>query len=145
MNDGIYRRSNFGAIYLEDELIRLTDDENSGSVNSERLNEAINIASNEFENYVRDLYDISLFSSPLPDQLTQIICDITIYNLYKRRYRLEMPESIINIYNLAISQLSKIAKGELQINLPKKTTAGFIKINKTEDDRIFNKDTLDSL
>ncbi|MEP0860572.1 MAG: DUF1320 domain-containing protein [Ignavibacterium sp.] len=128
-----------------DELIRLTDDENSGSVNSERLNEAINIASNEFENYVRDLYDISLFSSPLPDQLTQIICDITIYNLYKRRYRLEMPESIINIYNLAISQLSKIAKGELQINLPKKTTAGFIKINKTEDDRIFNKDTLDSL
>lgn len=128
-----------------EELTRLTDDENTGNVNNQRLDEAINIASNEFENYVRDIYDITLFPSPLPDQLTQIICDIAIYNLYKRRYRLEMPESIVNIYNLAISQLSKIAKGELQVNLPKKTAAGFIKINKTEDDRIFNKDTLDSL
>lgn len=128
-----------------DELIRLTDDENYGDVSAERLQEAINAASNEFDNYVREIYDISLFPSPLPDQLTQIICDIAIYNLYKRRYRLEMPESIVNIYNNAITQLSKIAKGELQVNLPKKTTAGFIKINKTEDDRIFNKDKLDSL
>lgn len=128
-----------------EELTRLTDDENTGNVNNQRLDEAINIASNEFENYVRDIYDIALFPTPLPDQLTQIICDIAIYNLYKRRYRLEMPESIVQIYNLAISQLNKIAKGELQVNLPKKTTAGFIKINKTEDDRIFNKDILDSL
>lgn len=127
------------------ELIRLTDDENLGNIQEERLQEAINAATDEFNNYVRDIYDISLFPSPLPDQLTQIICDITIYNLYKRRYRLEMPESIVQIYNLAISQLNKIAKGELQVNLPKKTTAGFIKINKTEDDRVFNKDTLDSL
>lgn len=128
-----------------EELIRLTDDENAGGVNSERMFEAINIASNEFQNYVRDVYDISLFPAPLPEQLTQIICDIAIYNLYKRRYRLEMPESIVNIYNNAIAQLSKIAKGELQVNLPKKTTAGFIKISKTEDDRIFNKDILDKL
>lgn len=128
-----------------DELIRLTDDENSGSINTERMTEAINIASNEFENYVRDAYDIGSFPNPLPDQLNQIICDITIYNLYKRRYRLDMPESVIEIYKRAILTLEKIAKGELQINLPKKTTAGFIKINKTEDDRIFNKDMLDSL
>lgn len=128
-----------------DELIRLTDDENVGDVSAERLQEAINAASNEFDNYVREIYDIGSFPSPLPNQLTQIICDITIYNLYKRRYRLDMPESIVNIYNLAISQLSKIAKGELQVDLPKKTTAGFIKINKTEVDRIFNKSTLDSL
>lgn len=128
-----------------EELIRLTDDENSGGVNAQRLDEAINAASNEFENYMRDLYEIGSFPSPLPDQLNQIICDIIIYNLYKRRYRLEMPESIINIYETAISQLNKIAKGELQCNLPKKPNAGFIKINKMEDDRIFNEDTLDSL
>lgn len=127
------------------ELIRLTDDENLGNIQGERLQEAINAATDEFNNYVRDIYDISLFPAPLPEQLTQIICDIAIYNLYKRRYRLEMPESIVNIYNNAIAQLSKIAKGELQVNLPKKTTAGFIKISKTEDDRIFNKDILDKL
>lgn len=128
-----------------EEIVRLTDDENTGSVNNDRLTEAINIASNEFENYVRDIYDVGSFPGQLPDQINQLICDITIYHLYKRRYRLEMPESIVNIYNMAISQLNRIAKGELQVNLPKKTTAGFIKINKTEDDRIFSKDTLDSL
>lgn len=127
------------------ELIRLTDDENLGNIQEERLQEAINAATDEFENYVRDAYDIGSFPNPLPDQLNQIICDITIYNLYKRRYRLDMPESVIEIYKRAILTIEKIAKGELQINLPKKTTAGFIKINKTEDDRVFNKDTLDSL
>jgi len=128
----------------QEELIRLTDDENLGSVNSTRLNEAINIASNEFDNYVRDIYDITLFPTPLPDQMIQIVSDLAIYHLYKRRYRLDMPESVVQIYNKAIEILRRIAKGELQINLPKKTTSGFIKITKTEDDRIFSKDMLDS-
>jgi len=128
-----------------DELIRLTDDENLGTVNSDRLNEVINIASNEFDNYLRDQYDISSFPNPLPEQMIQLIVDLTIYHLYKRRFRLDMPESITQIYNNTLSTLSKIARGELQINLTKKTSAGFIKINKTDVDRIFNKDVLDSL
>jgi Mu-like prophage protein gp36 len=128
-----------------DELIRLTDDENAGVINSERLNEAINIASNEFDNYLRDIYDLSSFPINLPEQAVQLIVDLTIYHLYKRRFRLDMPESIDNIYNNALLTLSKIAKGELQVDLPKKISAGFIKINKTEDDRIFNKDILDTL
>ncbi|MEJ5352755.1 MAG: phage protein Gp36 family protein, partial [Melioribacteraceae bacterium] len=53
------------------ELIRLTDDENLGNIQGERLQEAINAATDEFNNYVRDIYDISLFPAPLPEQLTQ--------------------------------------------------------------------------
>jgi phage gp36-like protein len=128
-----------------EELTRLTDDDNYGVINESRVEEAINSASQDFENYLRDIYDISQFPSSLPEMLVQIICDITIYNLYKRRYRLEMPESITEIYKMAIDKLNKIARGEIQINLPRKTSAGFIKINKTESDRIFNKNTLDSL
>lgn len=127
------------------ELVRLTDDTNGGDINIINLNEAIVIACNVFDNYVRDIYNIEAFPTRLPDQLTQIICDLTIYNLYKRRYRLEMPDSIVTIYNNAISQLSKIARGEIQLSLPKKSNAGFIKINKTDQNRIFNNDELDKL
>ena len=129
----------------KDELIKLTDDENLGLVNVERLNEAINSASNEFDNYMRDIYDPSLFPNPLPEMLIQIICDLTIYNLYKRRYRLNMPESITEIYKMATDKLLKIARGEMQLTLPKLANQGFIKINKTEGDRIFNQDELDKL
>lgn len=120
-----------------DELVKLTDDNNSGGVNTIILNEAINIASNEIDNYLRDSYDISLFPNPLPEQLTAIVCDIVIYNLYKRRFRLEMPESISKIYDNAISTLKRIARGEIQVELPKKDQATFIKINKGQSDRIF--------
>jgi phage gp36-like protein len=127
-----------------EELIRLTDDDNSGGVNYANIEEAINSASQEFENYLRDTYDKSQFPAPLPEVLTHIISDIAIYNLYKRRFRLEMPDSITEIYRMAIDKLNKIARGEIQIDIPKKSTAGFIKINKVDSDKIFNKDTLDS-
>lgn len=140
LNEGI-----LGKYISNDELIKLTDDENSGGINTERLNEAINAASNEFDNYLRDIYDIALFPSPLPEMLTQIIADIAIYNLYKRRFRLDMPESISKIYEIAVDKLTKIARGEIQLMLPKKSTAGFIKINKTDNDRIFSKEELDKL
>ncbi|BDQ03497.1 DUF1320 domain-containing protein [Ignavibacterium sp.] len=128
-----------------EELTRLTDDSNNGSVNPTVLDEAINVASNEFDNYLRDIYDTLQFPFPLPDMLTQIIVDITIYNLYKRRYRLDMPESITKIYETAIDKLSKISRGEIQLTLPKKSTAGFIKINKTDSDRLFSREELDKL
>jgi len=118
-----------------EELIRLTDDENTGSVNSERLNKAIEDAESEFESYLRGVYDEAL-PSPLPDMLVQIICDITIYNLYKRRMRLDMPESIIKIYEDAVDKLLKIRKGLISI-IERDEDDGFIKINKDVSSRIF--------
>lgn len=126
----------------QDELIKLTDDDNSGNVNTQNLNEAINSASNEFENFLSGIYQIP---SELPPLLVNILCDITIYNLYKRRYRLDMPESITEIYKSAIDKLEKIAKGIIELDLPKIPASGFIKINKSDSDRIFNQDLLDKI
>lgn len=127
------------------ELIRLTDDENINDVNHVKLEEAIEASCYEFDSYLRDRFEINSFPNPLPEMFNQIICDITIYNLYKRRFALDMPESIINLYKAAIDKLKKIATGEIQTTLPKKIDAVFIKINKTETDRIFNKDNLNRL
>lgn len=130
----------------EQELIRLTDDENLFSVNDERIDEAIKNACDEFNNYIGQVYDITALPVPLPAMLTQLIVDLTIYNLYKRRYRLEIPESLTAQHEATIDILRRIARGELTIiDIPRKNYAGFIKINKTDNDRIFGKETLDQL
>lgn len=126
----------------EQEIIRLTDDENLGGINEERLNEAIMAACDEFDNYMKELYDITSFPTPLPPMLQQIVVDLTIYNLYKRRYRLDMPASLSQHYHSVIARLKDIASGELSVGIAKKTNAGFIKTNKEGKDRIFCKDTL---
>jgi len=127
-----------------EELIRLTDDTNSGIIDENKIDIAIKNASNELESYLRDVF-IEPLPEPLPGELENILADITIYNLYKRRMQLNMPESIINIYKDAIDKLKKIREGIITISLNKKDLSGFIKINKTEDDRLFGKDILESL
>ncbi|WP_337871617.1 phage protein Gp36 family protein [Ignavibacterium sp.] len=127
------------------ELVKLTDDENTGAVNEDKLSLAINIAIDEVFGYLRDKYDLTQVPDPLPPELEKIAAEITIYHLYKRRFRLEMPESITEIFKLNIAKLEKIAEELLNIGIPLKTTTGFIKINKSDADRIFNNDLLDKL
>lgn len=126
-----------------EEVTKLTDDDNQGSVNTQVLDAVISKSTDEFENYLRDKF-LSL-PGPLPGMLESILADIVIYNLYKRRFQTQMPESITQIYNMAINKLEKIRDNVIDINLPKPSEAGFIKINKTEDDRLFGKDKLDLL
>ncbi len=77
----------------ESELINLTDDNNSFSINEEIINEIIVSAESEINSYLNDLYPMPLVQ-PIPKLIEQICIDITIYNLYKRRKRLDMPGSI---------------------------------------------------
>lgn len=128
----------------EPELVNLTDDNNTGIVNIEVLNDMINSAESEVDSYLRDQYPLPL-QTPVPKLIESICADITIYNLYKRRKRLDMPESISELYKSAIDNLLKIRRGVIILSLPKNQTAGNIKINKTEDDRIFPDELLDKL
>jgi len=127
-----------------EELIRLTDDTNSGIIDENKIDIAIKNASNELESYLRDIYNEPLPDN-LPGELESILADITIFNLYKRRMQLNMPDSIVSIYKDAIDKLEKIRKGIITISINKKDQSGFIKINKTENDRIFSKDNLSAL
>ena len=123
------------------ELINLTDDENEGEVNLDRLNQAIASATSEVVSYTQGKY---LIASPPSDFIQQILADITIYLLYKRRMRLDMPESIKQIYENAVNKLKSIQRGEIiPAGLIAVDNAGFIKTNKTDKDKIFGKDRLD--
>lgn len=128
------------------ELIKLVDDENrSGLVNLDDANDyatkriiaAIDNSSEQIDGALRGRYTLPLAS--IPKRLTQICKDIAIYNLYKRRFRLDMPESINQIYKNCISELDKIRKGAVTLDISESVTdatSGFIKTN--ERTKFFN-------
>jgi len=138
-----------------DELLRLVNDENraAGGVNladpedvcAVRITEQITAADYEIDGYLRSLFTLPL--SSVPGLIKEISVDLAIYNLYKRRFRLDMPETLTALYNGRVKQLEKIQSGviSLDVTLPSGTeTSGEISVNKTAEDRLFNKQILDS-
>jgi phage gp36-like protein len=130
-------------------LIDLVNDENEpqeninlldeNDIRSQRIREQILNADEEINAYLRQRYKLPLTN--VPSLLKSISKDITIYNLYKRRHRLDMPESIVNIYKDKVKLLEKIQNGMVRLgieedNQEKNNT--FFKTNKKPEDRIFN-------
>lgn len=128
----------------KDQLIKLVDDENRGTlvelednndVCNQRINQQIINAREEIDGSIRGRYPLPL--SSVPNRVKQLCVDIAIYNLYKRRFRLEMPESIVKIYKDCQEALDRIAKGIEKLDVSEETgSTSFIKINKR--DKIFN-------
>ncbi len=121
-------------------LIQLTCDENNEEVNRVVALEAILYSSTLIDGYLRGRYSLPLdIHFPL---LRILAIDISIYRLYSRRMRNEMPEVIENAYKNAISTLKDIQKGVITLQSENDTfeTSGF---NATEYKT--NKDILDKL
>ena len=125
----------------ETAIIQLTDDENAGTVNQARVDEAIAQADAEIDGYCGGRYTVPF--TTVPDIARKISVDIAIYNLYSRKVE-EIPETRAERYKNAIRQLGDIASGKITIgeadaDVPE---AGGVQTNTTADDRIFTKDTL---
>lgn len=131
----------------EKDIIQLTDDKRSGIVDTGIVDEKIAKAGTLIDSYVGGRYTLPL--SPAPDLIADIAVDLTVYFLYERRFRANMPESIMKIYSATIKKLEGIQKGELQVpgatesGGSLETGTGEIRSNKTADDRIFSKDVMD--
>lgn len=69
------------------DLIQLTDDNGTGSLNSVVLNQVIANASGEIDRYVGNVYDIPF--NPVPPSVESMAIIITCYRLYRRR---EVPD-----------------------------------------------------
>lgn len=122
-------------------VIQLTDDENAGSLNQARVDEAIASADAEIDSYCGGRYTVPF--TTVPDIVKKISVDIAIYNLYSRRVEV-IPETRAERYKNAIRQLEAIATGKISIGETEEDVpeTGGVKINTTADDRIFTKDTL---
>ena len=97
----------------EDVLIRLTDDEGAGSINTARAEAAISSAQALIDSALSRVYDVPLASPPeLVKTLTR---DMAAYILYMRVGSL--PAEVQKSYDNASGTLEKVAGGLFHIGL----------------------------
>lgn len=127
-------------------LIQLTSDDGQEEVDRVVAQEAILYSSTLIDGYLRGRYTLPLDTHfPL---LRILAIDLSIYRLYTRRMRNEMPEVIENNYKNAIATLRDIQKGviTLQSENDSLETASFnaeeYKTNKDIIDRLFSQERM---
>lgn len=102
-----------------DDLLQLTDDEGSGEVNTDIIDQHIAIADELVDGYLRGRYPVPL--DPVPGIIRVCAADITLYRLYGRRAHVEPPKDLLDRYKNALKLLETIQKGA--IVLPGATAA----------------------
>lgn len=127
-------------------LIQLSSDNGQEEVNRVVVEEAIIYSSTLIDGYLRGRYTLPLnIHFPL---LRILAIDLSIYRLYSRRMRNEMPEVIQKNYDNAISTLRDIQKGVITLQAENDLlessnfNAEEYKTNKNILDRLFNKGRL---
>lgn len=127
-------------------LIQLTSDDGQEVVDRAVALEAILYSSTLIDGYLRGRYSLPLdIHFPL---LRILAIDLSIYRLYARRMRNEMPEVIETAYKNAISTLRDIQKGVITLQSENDTfeTSGFNTTeyctNKKLIDKLFGKDRM---
>jgi phage gp36-like protein len=99
------------ARFDEDELIRLSDRENTGAINADVVASKLADADAEIDGYLAGRYTLPLTS--VPEALRRIACDIARYHLYDDR----VTEAVQKRYDDAIKFLRMVAKGEVQLGV----------------------------
>lgn len=96
-------------------LVELTDDEGLGTINTTRVDRAIEDATDLINSYAAARYPTPL--NPVPGVIRKIAVDIALYNLFSRRGYDEdsADKSIVDRYKGAITFLEHLAKGMVTI------------------------------
>lgn len=124
----------------EDSLIQLTDDEDAGTVDTDKVTRAIADADSTIDSYCQDRYSIPL--SPVPDKIRQISVDIAIYNLFSRRGD-TAPDIRIERHKEAIKFLEQVNAGKIKLGAatPAPVNTGN-SVNIESNTRVFTRDNM---
>jgi phage gp36-like protein len=98
------------------DLIGLTDDANTGSLNTTVLNQVIANASGYIDRKVGNLYGEQLPFSPIPPSVASMALTIVCYRLYRRRL---VPDEKNNFYGdfLDVEKfLNEVNKGDAHLD-----------------------------
>ena len=122
------------------DVAALTDDTNGVTTNTGILDEQIALADALIDSYLRGKHTVPLTASPIPTRVRGWSENLSIFNLYKRRLDLAIPETLKAQQEMTIEQLKMVQEGTLLIDdtASSANTATYIKTNKTADSRIFN-------
>jgi phage gp36-like protein len=105
----------FIGIFGERETINLSnlDEPTATTVNTARLQQALDDASEEIDTYLQERYDLTQLRADPPRRLVRICADIARYTLAKNR----PPEDYRQRYEDAIAWLKDVAKGIASLGL----------------------------
>lgn len=131
------------AVVQEADLVQLTDDDGQGVIDEEKAAAAIAAAEDLVDGYLRGRYTLPL--DPIPKLVTRIAVDISLFNLYKRRLSLKMPESLEKSFDNSMKVLGQIQSGKVSLGVDTGTSTGpgEFKTNKRSEDRAFTRDVMD--
>ncbi len=119
-------------------LLDLTDDEDSGTIDSVIVDNALETADVEINAYLAERYSVPL--DPVPEILNKMASDLAVFNLYARREG--PPDHWQARYNNWIKMLVKIRDGKLGLGVadPEAGTSDTAQV--VSKDRVFTRDTL---
>jgi phage gp36-like protein len=119
------------------ELIELTDDAGSGSVDASAVARAIADADAEIDSYCGGRYTLPFL--PVPVMIRKLSVDIAVYNVFSRRALLKIPDERQKRYDNAIRFLRDMSKGLISLgaDAPVEPSDGLPQATRTKDDRIF--------
>ena len=122
------------------ELIQLTDDAGSGSVDAAKVDAALNAASATIDAYAGARYTLPL---QISEKIKQLCVDLAIYELEKRRRRIR--EATLAARDAALSFLRDLARGRAVLDQPagaqpQSTEAD---VQTTDQDRAFSDENLE--
>jgi phage gp36-like protein len=124
----------------EDEIIRYTDDSDTGAIDTGATDKAIARADALIDAHIAARYTVPV--TPVPDMLNAIAVDIVIYQIYSRRG--QAPDEIRTKYDDAVKFLEKVSAGRVILPMaasaPESRSSGTVAISTSP--RIFSRDTM---
>ena len=94
-------------------LVQLTNDNNTGDIITEVIDDMIADADAEIDGYLKGRYPDGIDDEDLPQNIKRIANDIVIYRLYCKKMVIEVPKHRIKNYEMAIKDLKEIQKGNI--------------------------------
>ena len=97
------------------DLIELTDDDDTGAVNTAIVSAALEEASGRVDSYCRARYVTPLQQS---DDVKSLTLDITVYLLFSRRRETRISETVKDRYDQAMAFLKDISTAKASLDQP---------------------------
>lgn len=130
--------------WTEKELLRLTDDESTGNINSTRVSAAITKADNLINGYCRGQHpvawdDVDAVGSNLPPMINDISATLAGYYIWERRRKGQIDENMEGKYKRALQTLKDIASQKIFLDDADSfaNTGQIISTNKTSSDKVY--------
>jgi phage gp36-like protein len=95
----------------ESQLIQLTDDNDTGVIDTEKLNEAVRKADDFIDGHIRGRYDLPL--TTVPSMIRDLSIRLAQYFLFRRSFSLTLPDPVKEDYKDCVEILMRVQKGQV--------------------------------